>query len=242
MGAALRGFGLALLLSAATFAQGQHSFFNPTPTFQGGFSNVVFPGATPGTHPNFGNVVYPGGGGPRLNVPFDPAAAQLPSFGVANLGPSVGQRRRSRSASYFGVPYAIPVYGGYGGYGYGNYYDNPYPADAAQGAPGPQQPNVIVIYPQAPQPVVVDRSAAFAAQPPVEQSYQEPAAAVEASHFLIAFKDHTIYSAIAYWVDGDTLHYFTSGSTHNQVSLSLIDRDLTERLNRESGSGMRLPR
>jgi len=43
-------------------------------------------------------------------------------------------------------------------------------------------------------------------------------------------------------VDGDTLHYFTSGSTHNQVSLSLIDRDLTERLNREAGTDLRLPR
>ena len=47
----------------------------------------------------------------------------------------------------------------------------------------------------------------------------------------MAFKDHTIYTAVAYWVDGDTLHYFTSGNTHNQVSLSLVDRELTERLN-----------
>jgi hypothetical protein len=29
---------------------------------------------------------------------------------------------------------------------------------------------------------------------------------VEPSHYLIAFKDHTIYAATAYWVDGDTLH------------------------------------
>jgi hypothetical protein len=42
-------------------------------------------------------------------------------------------------------------------------------------------------------------------------------------------------------VDGDTLHYFTSGSTHNQVSLSLVDRDLTKRLNEESGLQLNLP-
>jgi endonuclease YncB( thermonuclease family) len=72
------------------------------------------------------------------------------------------------------------------------------------------------------------------APPASDSSEQTP-------HYLIAFKDHTIYSAIAYWVDGDTLHYFTSGNTHNQASLSLIDRDLTERLNRESGVAMRLP-
>jgi endonuclease YncB( thermonuclease family) len=63
----------------------------------------------------------------------------------------------------------------------------------------------------------------------------------EPSHYLIAFKDHSVYSAVAYWVDGDTLHYFTSGNTHNQVSVSLVDRDLTERLNKESGLELKLP-
>ncbi len=66
----------------------------------------------------------------------------------------------------------------------------------------------------------------------------EPA---DSNHYLIAFKDHTIYSAVAYWADGDTLHYFTSGNTHNQASVSLIDRDLTERLNREMGTDFKLP-
>jgi endonuclease YncB( thermonuclease family) len=70
---------------------------------------------------------------------------------------------------------------------------------------------------------------------------EEPDSTAEPSHYLIAFKDHTIYSAVAYWVDGDTLHYFTSANTHNQVSLSLIDRDLTERLNKESGLDVKLP-
>lgn len=242
------GFGLALVLSAAAFAQGFHGHFNPQPTFQGGFGNVVFPGGTSATNPaiqrTFGNVAFPGGGGPRLNVPLSNQGPTplFPTFGVANLGPSVGQRRYRRSGGYGGGAYALPIYvGGYGGY-YGSYYDNnPYPADYTPGASAPQQPNVIVVYPQAPQPV--DRSAAFA-QPPqgLDQPYQAQTAAVEAPHFLIAFKDHTIYSAIAYWVDSDTLHYFTSGNTHNQVSLSLVDRDLTERLNRESGSDMRLPR
>ena len=63
-----------------------------------------------------------------------------------------------------------------------------------------------------------------------------------ATGYLIAFKDHTIYSAVAYWVDGETLHYFTSGNNHNQVSLSLIDRELTERLNKEKGAEVKLPR
>jgi hypothetical protein len=97
-----------------------------------------------------------------------------------------------------------------------------------------------VIYAPPPQPVVLDRASAPPPQASLQQPYEEPAAAVEPAHFLFAFKDHTIYSAVAYWVDGDTLHYFTSGNTHNQVSLSLVDRDLTERLNRETGSDVRL--
>ena len=63
----------------------------------------------------------------------------------------------------------------------------------------------------------------------------------EPVHYLIAFKDHTIYSAVAYWVQGDTLHYFTDGNTHNQVSLALVDRDLTAKLNKDSGVEVKLP-
>lgn len=63
----------------------------------------------------------------------------------------------------------------------------------------------------------------------------------EPAHYYIALKDHHVYLAVAYWVEGNTLHYFLPGNTHNQVSLSLVDRDLTERLNRESGTEVRLP-
>jgi hypothetical protein len=109
----------------------------------------------------------------------------------------------------------------------------------------PAQPNIIVIYPQqseAPAP-----TAPPAKEEPVQRESRtrepvpEPASISEPSQYLIAFKDHTIYAAIAYWVDGGTLHYFTSGNTHNQVSLTLVDRELTERLNRESGLDLRLP-
>ena len=72
-------------------------------------------------------------------------------------------------------------------------------------------------------------------------SQRDNAVPEASSYYLIAFKDNSIYSAVAYWVDGDTLHYFTSGNTHNQVSMSLVDRALTERLNRERKVDIRLP-
>ena len=46
---------------------------------------------------------------------------------------------------------------------------------------------------------------------------------------------------MAYYTEGDTLHYFTSGNVHNQVSVSLVDRQLTEQLNRERNVDVRLP-
>ena len=87
---------------------------------------------------------------------------------------------------------------------------------------------------------------AVAAEPPPHslilnfEDSDEPATP-EPAHYYIALKDHHVYLAVAYWVEGETLHYFLSGNTHNQVSLSLVDYDLTKRLNRESGVEVRLP-
>ena len=71
--------------------------------------------------------------------------------------------------------------------------------------------------------------------------YEAPAKPADPPQYLLAFKDHSIYTAVAYWVDGDTLHYFTTGNIHNQASISLLDRELTERLNRELGIDFKLP-
>ncbi len=60
--------------------------------------------------------------------------------------------------------------------------------------------------------------------------------------YLIALKDSTVLTAVAYWADGDTLHYVTPKQTINKVSFSLIDRELSERLNRERSVDLRLPR
>lgn len=162
------------------------------------------------------------------------------------------------------VPYYVPIYvGGYAGYsGYGG--DAP-PPDAAAGPaqgppPGGAPPNVIVVYPPASGPPIPpvfggaygDIAAGpipppSPAQPvgagpaPGPASPDQSSAFVPASYYLIAYKDHTIYSAVAYWVEGDTLHYFTTGATHNQVSLALVDKDLTQRLNEELGNNLQLP-
>ncbi len=249
------GLSLALLMAGSLCAQfrGNPGFSAATPRMTGGFGSVVFPGGTAATSPgiqrNFGSVVSPGGGGPRLVIP---GSVIDPSFGL-RLGATVAGR------DYFGrsdggrgrraTPvYAYPVY-------VGGFYDSSYmypTTPVAAQEPAPQ--NITIIYP--PQqsqaaPVMLypsdsgnqparEESNFRMYQAPYNQPAEEPSAANDQPRYLLAFKDHTIYSAVAYWVDGDTLHYFTAGNKHNQASLSLVDRDLTQRLNKEAGVAVNL--
>src|SRR5262249_31600890 len=79
-------------------------------------------------------------------------------------------------------------------------------------------------------------------QPSVPQSAAPQTGGVDQQPmYLIAMKDHTIYPALAYWIDQDTLNYVTVQGHANRVSLSLVDRDLSQRLNDERGLQFRLP-
>jgi hypothetical protein len=210
----LAGFSMALLFSGALL--GQYHF--GAPIFAG---SAVFPAGTSATNPNI---------------------QRFPSNGI-----HLGQARRAPVATGTGaiaVPYAYPVYIGSG------YTDGSYPPGSSSGAPA-QPPNVTVVYPPQPAPVIINQFGP-GAMPPPSAGDREPASPYQpstdrgddqssADHYLIALKDHTIYSVVAYWVDGDTLHYFTGGNVHNQASLSLVDRDLTARLNKESGMEVNLP-
>ena len=60
--------------------------------------------------------------------------------------------------------------------------------------------------------------------------------------YLIAFKDNGIVQALGYWVEDGNLHYVSAGHTLNQVSLDLVDRELSQRLNDERSVEFKLPR
>jgi hypothetical protein len=59
--------------------------------------------------------------------------------------------------------------------------------------------------------------------------------------FLIALTDHTVLAAIAYWVDGDTLHWVSRDAKQNHISVSLVDRDFSKQLNDERHVEFKLP-
>jgi hypothetical protein len=143
------------------------------------------------------------------------------------------------------VPY--PVF--YGG-GYYN-YDAPQAQVAGYPQPGDQmQGSPVIIINQyfqperAPNPVINDytnvplpESAASRNADPQQSSSQD----TQPIMFLIAMKDHTIYPALAYWVEGDTLNYITTQGTKNSASLDLVDRTFSQQLNRERKVDFGLP-
>jgi len=186
---------------------------------------VVF--ANPG---GYGNVAYPGTGRPQVAVPF--VGGQQGAFHNG-----IGNRRGSVAA------YGYPVFVG------GGYYDQ-----GGYGAQQQQQPNITIINnppPPAAAPVVVinqnfasptpqigdegstETTHIFQPAPPRREAdiaYDQSATAAP-HYFLIAYKDHSVYSALAYWVEDKTMHYVTPQQTHNQASLDLIDMDFTKKLN-----------
>jgi hypothetical protein len=202
-------------------------------------------------------MVYPSAGVTYPATGVNPNPFSITNPGFANsLGATVSGHygghngyRRFRPATAY--PYAYPLLiGGYTDYGYGGYPDSGYADNGYQGGyatdppPGPQ---VIInqnFVPEHANPVMRDYSGDSSGV----QVYDAPGRApIDNStddgtdYYLIAFKDHSIYSAFAYWVDGDTLHYVTPQRVHNQVSVALVDRELTEKLNRSRNMPVKLP-
>jgi len=217
-----QGFGLVFLLASALCAQ---------PRAAGG---VVHPGGgvgLPGVTRSLGSVVNPAQGGIRV-----PGGRGNYNGG----GRVVGAYPVFIGGYSYAVPYAVPT-------------DGAVAADPSA-APAPSSTTVVMPPQQQPvTPVVINfnygtppPSASAPVPVPVPDQNRVQTSGPDdnasgPSHYLIALKDHTIYAATAYWVDGDTLHYFTDGNVHNQASLALVDRDFTQRLNREAGLDVRLP-
>jgi hypothetical protein len=156
----------------------------------------------------------------------------------------------------YGGYYSPYLYSGFGlGYGYwpwyANYgYDNGYGygSDPAYSYPIYQpSPNVTMVYaPPAAAPTTVYVERADPATRPRDeygQEIQRPRSAPDAdsSIYLIAFRDRSIFAAVAYWAEGGTLHYVTQEHEQKQAPLSSVDRDLSDKLNRERGVAFSLP-
>jgi hypothetical protein len=205
-----------------------------------GFGRIVNPSGLPQNRQfgaGFGRLIYPGTGGP-------PAAFRQ-GFGFNNIltPPSVSHFHGGTvivpypvfyGGSYYGydAPQA-PVQGS--GYDYGYSAQQPSPVVvlnqnfAPQGGPPPgAYPYPPAPYPPEPGPI----SAPDQGAPPADSTQLL---------FFIAMKDHTIFPAVAYWVEGDTLNYVTNQGVRNRVSLDLVDLDFSKQLNQQRGVDFALP-
>jgi hypothetical protein len=166
----------------------------------------------------------------------------------------------SRGALY-GYPYAysvwVPDYFDYvnsqsqyaSPYGYGPQYGPGPDPSAYYGPPpavgpvGPQQPVIINQYFGAPGPQQANAPEPNFPGPPNANDAQAPGDPIGSpqNYYLIAYKNHAVYTALAYWVEDKTLHYVTTQNTHNQASLDLIDLTLTKSLNRRNDVPFAIP-
>ena len=177
-----------------------------------------------------------------------------------------GYRGYRGYGGYSSIYYSPYTFGfGFGSWGWPGYYDYSYPyyssfdypyssfdynyAYPSYPAYQPYQPaSTVVVYPPqtaAATPVYVER-----AQPALHeydeygQEVRRPAAGASRESptlYLIAFQNQQIRAAVAYWVDGATLHYVTLDHEDKQAPLDSVDRDLSARLNRERRVDFSLP-
>ena len=148
---------------------------------------------------------------------------------------------------YFYSSFGFGYWPGFYDYDYYSYpYAYSYPAYSYPAYSYQPASNVAVEYPQsaqaAPTNIYVERaSPAMREYDEYGQETRRPAAINTPPIYLIAFKDHSIRAASAYWVDNATLHYVTPQNEQKQAALDAVDRDFSMQLNRERRVQFSLP-
>jgi hypothetical protein len=146
----------------------------------------------------------------------------------------------------YGDPYGAPPAYPYPASPYPYADASPYGAGFAGYSPAP---NVTVINPppQAYAPpaaaqAVIRQYDEYGQEVPPPSAFAPPAANAQTPIYLIAFNGTSvIYAAVAYWVDGGTLHYVTLDRQQRQAPLSTVNRALSFQLNRERRVPFQLP-
>lgn len=242
---------LAFTLAISTPIQAQ---LNPI----GNNGNVLNPGVplTGRGAGGTGVVVGPGG------VTRPATGPRGPARGAGSMGVNARPRPGVTGGAIFGGPVYVPYPVGGSGYTvhnpppgeydpiFGGYNPGVYP-NYDQQAP---TPTVIInqnFQPDVVRPQMLDYSnVRFPAsgpvpsgimQPPDNNASGGPSINGDTPMILIAMKDHTIYPALAYWVQGDTLNYVMVGGAVNHASISAVDRELSMKLNSERQVDFRLP-
>lgn len=95
-----------------------------------------------------------------------------------------------------------------------------------------QQPHLYVLVPPAP------------IEPPRPEIHEYQSAAPAANEdqtFAIVLRDGSVHSAVAVTVQKGALYYVEPDGAHRLVSLEALDREATQRMNRERKLQLQLP-
>ena len=163
---------------------------------------------------------------------------QLPAINnhITNLSGSIAGRPMPQR------PGTRPIYVG-GGYVGGGWVQQPQYLQSQpvvimnqQAAPPPAP--ILVMNPDykqetAPNPVLREYSAVSTPY----ANFQPSAPKV----FLLALKDGTLRQAVAFWAEGDTLHYVQPDHKQDSVTFAKLDREASKRFNTERGIEIKLP-
>jgi hypothetical protein len=162
---------------------------------------------------------------PQLGYPYAFSVWVPDSFDYLNLQNPYGD-------PYYSQPYGPPPPAN-------AYYAAPpyYAPPGVSEPPVPQQPVIINQYFSGPAPGQPAQPQQPAAPPPAASNSNTQAPGdllgTPQNYYLIAYKNHEVYPALAYWVEDKTLHYVTTQNTHNQASLDLIDIPRSKSLNQD---------
>jgi hypothetical protein len=229
------------LVATAAFAQRGGGFGGG---FRGGGVGRGFAGAAPMdrgfARGSRGSVII--GGFPRgTSFPQSiglPPLSPIPPLGATNFANPAFRFGRRFGAGF--SPFYSPYFGAYlplfdgGTYGYGEQYS----PGTNIFIEGPATPAPASAYTQAPPPEPKPAAA-------VIHEYKwpgEPAAvSAEEGTFTIALKDGSKRSAIATWVQDNSLYYVEPGGKQQVLAAGRIDRDATQRLNRAKKLQPHLP-
>jgi hypothetical protein len=207
-----------------------------------GFSPIPRPTPPAGTLPSRSGVTPPIANPP---VATPPITVPTPPAGAVGGWRKSGGWPSAEQPVVAAVPYAAP---------YPVYVDSqPAPEDpeTPQELPSPAaiapQPQATIVFAPPPQPAAAGPNAGLVpcgrapdpqpASPPVARAVPKD----DPPSFYIAMKDGWVYIARAYWVDNDTLHYITLQGGHDQVSLALVNREVSTRLNAKRAGEFQLP-
>ena len=152
----------------------------------------------------------------------------------------------------------VPVFiGGYAGYDPG--YQAPAPNVTVINAPQPSptviinqgyapdrmSPQMIEVSPETPETMSTYRAPVTpnAEGRPLSESMRPPSNPDgKPTVYLVAMKSGEVYTALAYWLENDTLHYITTKHAHNRASIDLVDTGMSRQLNQERGLEFMLTR